>query len=70
MKFFKNIIGILGILALFSLPFKVAAQGPTDPCTDPADPCPIDSNLVVLVVAAVIIAAKKTYSFKNFSAKF
>lgn len=46
------------------MPAKVLA-GPTDPCTAPEDPCPIDSNLVVLMIAAAGIAAKKAYDHKK-----
>ena len=49
-----------------SAPQNVLAQ-PVDPCTDPADPCPIDSNLIVLFAAAIAVAAKKTYDYKRVS---
>lgn len=68
MKFLNYIKKLFILITIFTVPLNLFAQ-PVDPCTDPADPCPIDSNIVFLVVAAVIIAAKKAYSFKNFSAK-
>lgn len=49
---------------LFVVPLSLLAQ-PIDPCDDPAAPCPIDSNIVVLIVIALVIAAKKTYSYKK-----
>lgn len=61
-----TLIGFLTIIIL-SAPNSLFAQfsEPVDPCTDPADPCPIDSNLIVLFAAAVVVAAKKTYDFKR-----
>ena len=55
---------ILAAVIFLSTSNKVFAQ-PIDPCTDPADPCPIDSNLIVLFVAVALIAAKKSYDFKK-----
>ncbi len=47
------------------VPFTSMAGLP-DPCPDPAYPdCPIDSNLVVLMVAAAAVAAKKAYDYKK-----
>jgi hypothetical protein len=65
MKIFKRFLfSLVFILGLVSTPFLLSAQ-PIDPCTDPDDPCPIDSGVVLLVVAVVAIAAKKTYDFKK-----
>ena len=50
--------------ALFLIPSAALAQ-PEDPCTDPDLPCPIDSNLMVLIAVAVGVAAKKTISYKG-----
>ena len=58
-----TLIGFLAVIML-SAPHRLFAQ-PVDPCTDPADPCPIDSNLIVLFAAAIVVAAKKTYDYKN-----
>ena len=58
---------ILAAVVFLSTSNQVFAQ-PIDPCTDPADPCPIDSNLIVLFVAIVLIAAKKSYDFKKTAA--
>ena len=64
MKLIKQItLGFLVVVFLL-IPHILLAQ-PIDPCTDPQDPCPIDSNLIVLFVAAVLIAAKKAYDFKK-----
>ena len=54
------------MMIVIATPYKIFAQL-IDPCTDPQDPCPIDSNLIVLVVAAVAVAAKKSYDFKRTS---
>ena len=55
---------ILAAIIFLSTPNILFAQ-PIDPCTDPADPCPIDSNLIVLFAAVAFIAAKKAYDFKK-----
>lgn len=55
-----NIIFII----FFCSPLVTFSQGP-DPCTDPVDPCPIDSNVYFLIVGAIAIAAKKTYDYKK-----
>ena len=67
MKLIKQItLGFLAVVFLL-IPHILFAQ-PIDPCTDPEDPCPIDSNLIVLFVAAVLIAAKKAHDFKKTAA--
>ena len=64
MKIIKNItLGFLAVVFLL-IPHILFAQ-PIDPCTDPADPCPIDSNLIILFVAVLLIAAKKAYGYKK-----
>lgn len=42
-----------------------AAAEPEDPCTDPADPCPIDSNVILLIGAAIVVAGKKSYDYRK-----
>ena len=65
MNLLKNIAySVLLIVFLFLLPFNGFSQ-PIDPCTDPALPCPIDSNLLLLIVGALIIAAKKAWHHKK-----
>ena len=65
MKLIKQITFLVFIAGfLFLMPCQLFAQ-PINPCTDPADPCPIDSNLIVLFVAVVLIAAKKAYDYKK-----
>ncbi|MFN0082667.1 MAG: hypothetical protein ACKVOM_09145 [Ferruginibacter sp.] len=58
--FFMIVIGISIVI-----PFRLMAQPTLDPCTAPEDYCPIDNNLVVLMVAAAGIAAKKGYDHKK-----
>ena len=51
---------------LYLVPLGLIAQ-PIDPCEDPdLPPCeiPIDSNLIVLIAAAVGFAGKKAYEYK------
>ena len=65
MRIVKRLLFFIVIASLaMSIPFQVFAQ-PIDPCTDPADPCPIDSNLIVLFAAAFLFAAKKAYQSKK-----
>ena len=54
------------MIMIIATPYQIFAQL-IDPCTDPQDPCPIDSNIIVLVVVAVAVAAKKSYDFKRTS---
>ena len=67
MKLIKQITLVFLAVLFLLIPHILFAQ-PIDPCTDPADPCPIDSNLIFLFVAAVLIAAKKAYDFKKTAA--
>ena len=49
-------------------PKELKAQGPfdpIDPCTDPADPCPIDDGVYFLLAAGIGAAAYKTYKYKR-----
>lgn len=59
MKIFKLIA-----LLLFLAPLTITAQ-PPDPCTDPLDPCPIDTGVYFLIAGAIAIAAKKTYDYNR-----
>ena len=62
----KIIFTGLFFLFFFCSPVFIIAQTPGDPCPDPALPdCPIDSNLIVLVIGAVVIAAKKAYEYNK-----
>ena len=64
MKLIKQItLKFLAVVFLL-IPYILCAE-PINPCTDPADPCPIDSNLIILIAVAVAIAAKKAYDFKK-----
>ena len=76
MNFLKQFLFLLFLAIILAAPFSLSAQAtidsipiPINPCTDPNLPCPLDSNLIILVVAAGIIAAKKAYPFKNYVAK-
>ena len=61
----KIIFAGLFCLFFFCSPIFIFAQ-PADPCPDPAlADCPIDSNLIVLVIGAVVIAAKKAYDYNK-----
>ena len=40
----------------------ISLADPPDPCTDPADYCPIDGGLSLLIAAGIGIGAKKAYN--------
>ena len=62
----KIIFAGLFFLFFFCSPIFILAQSPADPCPDPAlADCPIDSNLIVLVIGAVVIAAKKAVDYNK-----
>lgn len=66
MKWFKKFIGAALILMICMInPLQSAAQAPGDPCTDPADPCPIDGGLVLLIAAGIAVAAKKAFDYNK-----
>ncbi|MEQ1554284.1 MAG: hypothetical protein ABL929_08910 [Ferruginibacter sp.] len=60
----KQLLAFLFLIAI-CFPLNLHAQDPDDPCTDPADPCPIDNGVVLLIAASVVIAAKKAYDFNT-----
>ena len=71
MKRIKKYVFVTGMVMLVSLvqPIKGTAQV-VDPGCDPLDPtCPIDGQLSLLIVAAVGIAAKKSYDSKRKTVK-
>lgn len=45
------------------VPFSAMAQ--IEPGCNPDEPCPIDSNVYLLIAGAIIIAAKKSYDYKK-----
>jgi hypothetical protein len=47
----------------------ILAQGPTDPCVDPFDPCPIDTNVILLIVAVILLAGYKSITTNRILAK-
>ncbi len=66
MKKLRRLISIVIIIAFLVIPSILIAQPPPDPCPDPMDPdCPIDSGLVFLMAAVILIALKKAYDFKK-----
>jgi hypothetical protein len=64
MKILKRII-FISVVMLVSTLVPLASHAQVDPCTDPADPCPIDSGVVFLIGAVILIAAKKAYDYKT-----
>ena len=65
MKWFKKFIWAALILMICMInPLQSAAQV-INPCTDPADPCPIDGGLVLLIAAGIAIAAKKAFDYNK-----
>ncbi len=58
--------GILVAVLFLSQQFSYAqmappAPPPPDPCTDPAEPCPIDSNLYVLFIFILALVLYSNY---------
>ncbi len=67
----KKIISYIAFLLFLFLsnPMLGVAQ-PLNPCPDPKlGDCPIDSNVFLLVVAAIFFAAIKAFYFKNETTK-
>ncbi len=65
MKAIKKLIPLAVLVIFLVVPSLLIAQ-PTDPCPDPGAPdCPIDSGLVLLIAAAVLIALKKAIDYKK-----
>jgi hypothetical protein len=68
MKNLKIIIRhVIVLLMLVGSPCVMIAQGPPpDPCPDNTLPdCPIDSGVVVLCGAVLLVAFKKTYDYQK-----
>ena len=64
----KKIIAYIAFLLFLFLsnPILGVAQGMANPCPDPKlGDCPIDSNLYLLIVAAIFFAAIKAFYIKN-----
>ena len=66
----KIIVNIAFFIFLFFYnPMFAGAQIP-NPCPDSIlNDCPIDSNIYLLFVAAIFLAARKAYYIKNETAK-
>ena len=64
-KYFS--IGWILLLTMCCFSTNLFAQFdlPIDPCTDPADPCPIDDGVYFLLAAGIGAAAYKTYKYKR-----
>jgi hypothetical protein len=66
MKAIKKLIPLAVLVMFLVVPSLLIAQPPPDPCPDPQLPdCPIDSGLVLLIAAAVLIALKKAFDYKK-----
>ena len=63
----KIIFSSLFCLFFFCSQISVLAQGEqANPCPDPSlRDCPIDSNIFVLVIGVIVIAAKKAYDYNK-----
>ncbi|MFC4261248.1 hypothetical protein ACFOWM_00030 [Ferruginibacter yonginensis] len=57
MKYIKSFLVIV-LVAL--LPILGWAQ-PADPCTDPADPCPVDNGTIFFIAIVFSLIAYKVY---------
>lgn len=69
MKKFIAFTSFISYLIFFNS-LTALSQGPPDPCPDPSlNDCPIDSNLFILIIAAVFLAARKVYVNRNISSK-
>ena len=60
MKFLKFVVPVLFFFSFLVIP-NVAKADP-DPGCNPDELCPIDTNVVLLITAAVLIAGFKYYS--------
>ena len=58
------LIGLIYMGSTFGFSNELSAQI-IDPCTDPADPCPIDDGVYFLLAAGIGAAAYKTYRYKR-----
>lgn len=56
MKNFKTLFSLLIAILLIFLPAICFAQTP-DPGCNPDEPCPIDSEIYVLIIGAILFAA-------------
>lgn len=72
MKYLKNsVIGFFVFIVCMVIPNLLQAQIPVDPCDDPLNPpCPIDDNILLLIVAVILLAAYKSFTnYKHSLAK-
>ena len=70
MNFRKYLLIVLVFMGFtFGVSHELSAQ-PIDPCTDPADPCPIDDGVYFLLAAGIGAAAYKTYRYKQVNTPF
>ncbi len=60
MKVLNKLLCLIIIIGLSLSPYLAMAQ--IDPGCNPDESCPIDSNVYILVIAALLFAAYKYYS--------
>jgi hypothetical protein len=64
MYYFKKFI-LSGFVLMLFIVAPLISYAQANPCTDPADPCPIDGGVSLLIAAGIGIAAKKAYDRKK-----
>ena len=62
---FRKYLLIVLVLTGFTFGVSNELSAQVDPCTDPADPCPIDDGVYFLLAAGIGAAAYKTYRYKQ-----
>ncbi len=62
MKVFKKLLFSVIVVALSLSPYFAMAQIGPDPGCNPDEPCPIDSNVYILIIAALLFVGYKYYS--------
>jgi hypothetical protein len=67
----RNLIIPVSLFFLLFFPILVLAQGPSDPWCNPyglypdGTPCPIDSNLYILLCIGVLYGIKKVIDYRK-----
>ncbi len=62
MKVFKKLLFSVIVIGLSLSPYLAMAQIGPDPGCNPDEPCPIDSNVYILIIAAILFVGYKYYS--------
>ncbi len=65
MNFFKKILPVLLFFAFCMIIPSILYAQPIDPCTDPFAYCPIDDNVILLIVAVILLAAYKFIAYSK-----